>query len=210
MTTLKSIFFSSKRVILRIWCIIVWHDNRWEGKQGCWRWISLCILQSPCNPDAAIFSVLQLTYRQLIWVISNHGEWSSDSECHEGIKDISEWVGQQLCGGSAASMGPGGLVSNQSGFDVYWQHIGLNWTVFHLYSMKLCFLPGSSPMLWIWQKLKPVDDSTSSTASGRWLFRRGEAEQFGWRTLNHWHHHHHHHHIHHRHFFIISVIRYQT
>lgn len=30
-----------------------------------------------------------------------------------------ERVGQQLRGGSAASMGPGGLVSNQSGFDVY-------------------------------------------------------------------------------------------
>lgn len=35
------------------------------------------------------------------------------------IKGILEQVGQQLRGGSAASMGPGGLVSNQSGFDVY-------------------------------------------------------------------------------------------
>lgn len=52
-------------------------------------------------------------------MIANRGEWGSDSERHKDIKDILERVGQQLCGGSAASMGPGGLASNQSGFDVY-------------------------------------------------------------------------------------------
>lgn len=50
---------------------------------------------------------------------TNRGVWGSDSERHKGIKDISERVGQQLRGGSAASMGLGGLASNQSGFDVY-------------------------------------------------------------------------------------------
>lgn len=43
----------------------------------------------------------------------------SDGKRHKGIKDFAAQDGQQLRGGSVASMGPEGLASNQSGFDLY-------------------------------------------------------------------------------------------
>lgn len=95
----------------------------WRKGARCCVWISSCILQSLC---IVIFIVLHFTYRQQVWLIPNQREWGTVSKHHRAIKDISERVGQQLRGGSAGSMGPGGLVSNQSGFDVYWQHMGLS------------------------------------------------------------------------------------
>ena len=37
----------------------------------------------------------------------------------EASRTFQSELGSSCVGGSAASMGPGGLVSNQSGFDVY-------------------------------------------------------------------------------------------
>lgn len=98
-----------------------------------------------------IFIVLHFTYRQQVWLIPNQREWGTVSKHHRAIKDISQRVGQQLRGGSAASMGPGGLVSNQSGFDVYWQHMGLSWEtcisfVFNE-AVRLAWPPLPSPSL---------------------------------------------------------------
>lgn len=71
-----------------------------------------------------MFCILQIsmkcTFFKFCPLYTDSGsEWGSDNEQHRDIKDMLERVGQQLRGGSAASIGPGGLASNQSGFDVY-------------------------------------------------------------------------------------------
>lgn len=111
------------------------------------------VLHSANLHEICIFFILSITYRQRVWVIANRREWGSDSERHRDIKDISERVGQQLHGGSAASIGPGGLASNQSGFDVYWQRTGLNWEncISFVFNEAVLLSWPPLPALWIWQ-----------------------------------------------------------